>query len=96
MEGEDKTKKVAKEKRSVKKTKAAALPIKEIPAVTEPKKRLRRRSAPRPRNVQFAPSEQRSPATSRFSSARTLLASDARAWESGVMRPLTGYRPSTN
>ena len=38
MEGEDKTKKVAKEKRSVKKTKAVALPIKEIPAVTEPKK----------------------------------------------------------
>ena len=33
MEGEDKSKKVAKEKRSVKKTKAVALPIEETPAV---------------------------------------------------------------
>jgi hypothetical protein len=38
MEGEDKSKKVAKEKRSVKKTKAVALPVAEIPAVAEPKK----------------------------------------------------------
>ena len=44
MEREEKSKKVAKEKRSVKKTKAVALPIEEIPAVTEPKKMPLRRS----------------------------------------------------
>ena len=38
MEGEDKSKKVAKEKRSVKKTKAVAMPVAEVPAVAEPKK----------------------------------------------------------
>ena len=38
MEGEDKSKKVAKEKRSVKKTKGAAVPIKKMPVVTETKK----------------------------------------------------------
>jgi hypothetical protein len=32
MEGEEKSKKVAKEKRSVKKSKTVALPVKEIPA----------------------------------------------------------------
>jgi hypothetical protein len=36
MEGEDKSKKVAKEKRSVKKTKAVALPVEEV--VAEPRK----------------------------------------------------------
>jgi hypothetical protein len=44
MEGEDKSKKVAKEKRSVKKTKAVALPVAEIPAVAEPKKTPVRKS----------------------------------------------------
>jgi hypothetical protein len=38
MEGENKSKKVAKEKRSVKKTKVSAMPIEEIAAVVEPKK----------------------------------------------------------
>jgi hypothetical protein len=38
MEGEDKSKKVAKEKRSVKKTKGAAVPIEKMPVVTETKK----------------------------------------------------------
>jgi len=45
MEGEDKSKKVAKEKRSVKKTKAVSLPIKETPAVARPKKTPVRKSA---------------------------------------------------
>jgi hypothetical protein len=36
MEREEKSKKVAKEKRSVKKTKTVALPAKEIPAVSVP------------------------------------------------------------
>jgi len=44
MEGEDKSKKVAKEKRSVKKTKAVVLPIEVIPAVAEPKKTPLRKS----------------------------------------------------
>ena len=44
MEGEDKSKKVAKEKRSVKKTKAVALPVAEVPAVPEPKKTPVRKS----------------------------------------------------
>ncbi len=43
MEGKDKSKKVAKEKRSVKKTKAVALPIEEIAA--EPEKALAGTSA---------------------------------------------------
>jgi hypothetical protein len=38
MEGEDKSKKVAKEKRSVKKTRAVALPSEETTAVAQPKK----------------------------------------------------------
>jgi hypothetical protein len=45
MEREDKSKKVAKEKRSVKKTKAVALPIAEMPTVAEPKKTPVRKSA---------------------------------------------------
>jgi hypothetical protein len=45
MEGEDKSKKVAKEKRSVKKTKAVALPIEETPAVAQPKKTSVRKRA---------------------------------------------------
>jgi hypothetical protein len=45
MEGKDKSKKVAKEKRSVKKTKAVALPIEEVPAAVEPKKTPVRLSA---------------------------------------------------
>ena len=45
MEGEDKSKKVAKEKRSVKKTKAVALPVAEVPAVAEPKKTPVRKSS---------------------------------------------------
>jgi len=44
MEGEDKSKKVAKEKRSVKKPKAASLPIEEVPALAEPKKTTVRKS----------------------------------------------------
>src|SRR5260370_8851940 len=45
MEGEDKSKKVAKEKRSAKKTKAVALPVEEVSAVAEPKKTPVRKSA---------------------------------------------------
>ena len=45
MEGEDKSKKVAKEKRSAKKTKAVAVPVAEVPAVVEPKKTPVRKSA---------------------------------------------------
>jgi hypothetical protein len=49
MEGEDKSKKVAKEKRSVKKTKAVVLPVEEVPAVAEPKKTpVRKRAATEP------------------------------------------------
>ncbi|MBV8352229.1 MAG: hypothetical protein JOZ21_08155 [Verrucomicrobia bacterium] len=44
MEGEDKSKKVAKEKRSVKKAKAVSLPIEEVPALAEPKKTTVRKS----------------------------------------------------
>lgn len=44
MEGEDKSKKVAKEKRSVKKAKAVSLPIEEVPALAEPKKATVRKS----------------------------------------------------
>ena len=45
MEGEDKSKKVAKEKRSAKKTKAVAVPVAEVPAVVEPKKTPVRKGA---------------------------------------------------
>lgn len=45
MEGEDKSKKVAKEKRSVKKTRAVALPSEETTAVAQPKKTPVRKSA---------------------------------------------------
>ena len=45
MEGKDKSKKVAKEKRSVKKTKAVALPSEETTAVVQPKKTPVRKSA---------------------------------------------------
>ena len=38
MEGEEKSKKVGKEKRSVKKAKAVSVPIEEVPALAEPKK----------------------------------------------------------
>jgi hypothetical protein len=44
MEGEDKSKKVAKEKRSIKKTKGAAVPIEKMPVVTEAKQMPARKS----------------------------------------------------
>jgi hypothetical protein len=44
MEGENKSKKVAKEKRSVKKTKVSALPVEEIAAAVEPQKAPVRKS----------------------------------------------------
>jgi hypothetical protein len=56
MEREEKSKKVAKEKRSVKKTKAVALPIEEIPAVTEPKKEPVRKSDSTPTAKRPVPS----------------------------------------
>lgn len=45
MEGKDKSKKVAKEKRSVKKTQAVALPGEETTAVVPPEKTPMRKSA---------------------------------------------------
>jgi hypothetical protein len=45
MEGQDKPKKVAKEKRSVKKSKTVALPVKEIPAAPVAAKSSGRKSA---------------------------------------------------
>ena len=44
MEGEEKSKKVGKEKRSVKKAKAVSVPIEEVPALAEPKKITVRKS----------------------------------------------------
>jgi hypothetical protein len=44
MEGEEKSKKVGKEKRSVKKAKAVSVPIEEVPALAEPKKTTVRKS----------------------------------------------------
>ena len=49
MEGEEKSKKVAKEKRSVKKSKTVALPAKEIPAAPAAEKpAIRKTTAKRP------------------------------------------------
>lgn len=44
MEGEEKSKKVGKEKRSVKKAKAVSVPSEEVPALAEPKKTTVRKS----------------------------------------------------
>ena len=99
MEGQEKSKKVAKEKRSVKKTKTVALPAKEIPAapVAEtPSVQQECRHWTAKRSSSLQQRQQRNRATSKFSSVRTLLASDAKAWESRVTRPLTGFRPSLN
>ena len=56
MEGEDKSKKVAKEKRSVKKTKVVAVPVAEVPTVPEPKKTPVRKSAGTERAKRSVPS----------------------------------------
>ena len=57
MEGEDKSKKVAKEKRSVKKTRAVALPSEETTAVAQPKKTPVRKSASTGAAKRSVPSE---------------------------------------
>ncbi len=96
MEGEEKSKKVAKEKRSVKKIQDCGTARKGNPRSASSGNTVGAQEYRRlePRNAQLAPAKQRNRATSRFSSVPTLLASDAKAWESRAMKPLTGYRPS--
>lgn len=62
MEGEEKSKKVAKEKRSVKKSKAVTLPAKEIPAAPVAQPARAPVPAPAPAPVVKAKSAEKAPA----------------------------------